>query len=142
MGACGWKSAWESLRAAVRCPKCGKIQKPTDTCKVKDCKADMRDIKSPFAALRFYDLRHQCVREMLEAEVPERVVREVVGHVDPAMTRHCSHPRLAAKRAAVEILSTVKAAPQPIPPEGGYDTNRVTKARLGHVEEESVGVGA
>jgi len=53
MGASGWKSAWGSLRSAVHCPKCGKIQKPAETCKVKDCKADMRGIKSQFAALRF-----------------------------------------------------------------------------------------
>lgn len=118
MGACGWKSAWESLRAAVRCPKCGKIQKPTDTCKVKDCKAEMQGVKSPFATLRFYDLRHQCVTEMLEAGVPEGVIRELVGHVDPAMTRHYSHPRMAAKRAAVEVLSAVTASPQSTLPEG------------------------
>ena len=56
--------------------------------RVKCRKADMRDIKSPFAVLRFYDLRHQCVTEMLEAGVPEGVVCEVVVHVDPATTRH------------------------------------------------------
>ena len=142
MGASGWKSAWKSLRSGVPCPKCSKIQKPTDTCKVKDCKADMRGIKSQFAALRFYDLRHQCITEMLEAGIPEGVVREVVGHVDPAMTRHYSHPRLAAKRAAVEALSTIKASPHPAQPEGGYVTNHVTKALPGRVEEEAVAASA
>jgi len=133
MGACGWKSAWESLRAAVRCPKCGKIQKPTGICKVKDCKADMRGIKSPFAALGFYELRHQCITEMLEAGVPEGVIREVVGYVDRAMTRHYSHPRMAAKWAAVGVLSTVKASSQPTLAEGGCVTNHVTKALPVHV---------
>ncbi len=71
------------------------------------------------ASLRYYDLRHQCVTEMLEAGIPEGVIREVVGHIDPAMTRHYSHPRLAAKRAAVEALSTIKPSPQPALPEGG-----------------------
>jgi len=76
------------------------------------------------AKLRSYDLRHQAITEMLEAGVPEGIIREVAGHVDPAMTRHYSHPRLAARRAAVEALVPVKTDRF----EGGYDTNRVTKA--------------
>jgi len=74
----GWRSAWRSLRKAAGMPK-----------------------------FRYYDLRHQCITEMLEAGIPEGVIREVAGHVDPAMTKHYSHPRLAARRAAVEALATV-----------------------------------
>ena len=74
--------------------------------------------------LRYYDLRHLCVTEMLEAGVPEGVIREVVGHVYPAMTRWYSHPRLAAKRAAVEVLSRSKEDSEGT----GYVTNHVTKA--------------
>jgi len=76
------------------------------------------------AKLRFYDLRHQAITEMLEAGVPEGVIWEVAGHVDPAMTRHYSHPRLAVRKAAVEALMPVKTD-QFV---GGYDTNHVTKA--------------
>jgi integrase len=57
MGKSGWRSAWRTLRAAVQCPKCGKFQQPSNTCRAKSCKADMRGLKSPFARLRFYDLR-------------------------------------------------------------------------------------
>jgi integrase len=85
-----WRSAWRSLRKAAGMPK-----------------------------RRYYDLRHQCVTEMLEAGVPEGVIREIAGHVDPAMTRHYSHPRIAARRAAVETLTTTQAA--------GYGTNHGTK---------------
>ena len=70
------------------------------------------------ANLRYYDLRPQRITEMLEAGVPEGVIREVAGHVDPAMTRHYLHPRLAARRAAVEVLATVKVSPQPAFPQG------------------------
>ena len=90
-----WRSAWRSLRKAAGMPQ-----------------------------LRYYDLRHLCVTEMLEAGVPEGVIREVVGHVDPAMTRWYSHPRLAAKRAAVEVLSRSKEDSEGT----GYVTNHVTKA--------------
>ena len=58
--------------------------------------------------LRFHDLRHQFVTEVCEAGVPESVIRELAGHVDPAMMRIYSHPRIAARRAAVETLCPVK----------------------------------
>lgn len=56
-----------------------------------------------------YDLRHQTITEMLEAGIPSAVIREVTGHVDPAMTRHYSHPGIAARRAAAEALMTIKS---------------------------------
>lgn len=90
----GWRSAWRSLRKAAGMPK-----------------------------LRYYDLRHLCVTEMLEEGVPEGVIREVAGHVDPEMTKLYSHPRLAARRAAVAVLSSIKPANS----EGVYVTNHVTK---------------
>ena len=55
--------------------------------------------------------------------MPEAVIRELAGHVDPQMMRIYSHPRLAAKRLAVEALATVKTGQS----EGGYVTNHVTK---------------
>jgi integrase len=89
----GWRSAWRSLRKAAGMPK-----------------------------LRYYDLRHQFVTELNEAGVPEGVIRELAGHVDPQMMRIYSHPRLAAKRLAVEALATVKTGQSE-----GYVTNHVTK---------------
>jgi len=103
-----WRSAWRSLRKEA----------------AEEDKGKGREEMPHLAKLRFYDLRHQAITEMLEAGIPEGVIREVAGHVDPAMTRHYSHPRLAARRAAVEALMTVKTNQF----EGGYDTNRVTKA--------------
>ncbi len=62
--------------------------------------------------------------------MPEGVIRELAGHVDPAMTRWYSHPRLAAKRAAVEALSAEPALPLEPVKRGGsggsYDTNHDT----------------
>ena len=90
----GWRKSWRNLRKAAGMPN-----------------------------FRYYDLRHLFVTELCEAGVPESVIRELAGHIDPAMTRHYSHPRMAARRAAVETLGTVKPAPF----EGGYVTNHVTK---------------
>jgi integrase len=94
-----WRSAWRTLRKTAGLPH-----------------------------LRYYALRHQAITEMLEAGVPEGVIREVAGHVDPAMTRWYSHPRLAAKRLAVEALSLGKSGPNDGILDGSYGTNHVTKA--------------
>jgi hypothetical protein len=63
---------------------------------------------------------------MLEGGIPAAVIREVTGHVDPAMTRHYWHPGIAARRAAAEALMTIKSGQF----EGGYVTNHVTKGLL------------
>ena len=109
-----WRSAWRTLRKDA----------------AKEDKDAGREAMPRLANLRFYDLRHQAITEMLEAGVPEGVIREVAGHVDPAMTRHYSHPRLAARRAAVETLMVTKTVQFP----GGYVTNHVTKALPGRVK--------
>jgi integrase len=94
-----WRSAWRTLRKTAGLPN-----------------------------LRYYSLRHQAITEMLEAGIPEGVIREVAGHVDPAMTRWYSHPRLAAKRLAVEALSVGKSEPNDGILAEGYVTKHVTKA--------------
>jgi len=102
-----WRSAWRTLRKEA----------------AKEDKEKGREAMPRLARLRFYDLRHQAITEMLEAGIPEGVIREVAGHVDPAMTRYYSHPRLAARRAAVEALMTAKTGQF----QGGYDTKHATK---------------
>jgi integrase len=130
MGRCGWRRAWRSLREEA-------------------AKADKEkgiEAMPKLACLRFYDLRHLFVTELCEAGIPEAVIRELAGHIDPDTTRHYSHPRLAARRAAVEVLATVKASPQSALGQGGYVTNHVTKAlpaaQEGSQVIEEVGRGA
>ena len=114
----GWRSAWRSLRKAA-----------AEGDKGKGLEGIPR-----LAKLRFYDLRHQFVTELCEAGVPESVIRELAGHVDPQMMRIYSHPRVAARRAAVEALATVKTGQF----EGGYGTNHVTKLLPAEVEAGQV----
>ena len=60
---------------------------------------------------RFHDLRHQCVTELAEGNVPEQVILSVAGHVSRRMLEHYSHIRTEAKRAALESLRpTIPAA--------------------------------
>jgi len=118
MGHGGWRSAWRSLRKAA-----------AESEQEKGIEAMPR-----LAVLRFYDLRHQFVTELCEAGVPESVIRELAGHVDPAMMRVYSHPRLAARRAAVQTLGMVKPGQDGGQLQGGYVTKRVTKQLPAKVE--------
>jgi Phage integrase family len=99
-------------------------------------KEKAREAIPKLARLCFYDLRHQAITEMLEAGTPEGVIREVAGHVDPAMARNYSHPSLAARKAAVEALSIAGQSPTRAELEAGYVTSCVTKA-LPEVSEAS-----
>jgi integrase len=114
MGPSGWKTAWHSL-----CREAGKANKK-------------REIEeSPrLTNLRFYDLRHLAITLMLENGVPEGIIRDVAGHIDPAMTRHYSHPRLAARRAAVETITIRSSGENQAAVQGSYVTNHVTKRLL------------
>jgi integrase len=104
-----WRTSWRALTRAVECPKCKRLQQPTEQCKNPECKADMRGIKSPLAGLRFHYLRHQCITELLEAGAPEAAVTSIAGHVSRKMMEHYSHVRMEAKRKAVDWLTPVVA---------------------------------
>ena len=57
--------------------------------------------------LRFHDLRHQCITELLEGGAPEAAVLSIAGHVSRKMMEHYSHVRTEAKRKAVDGLTPV-----------------------------------
>jgi integrase len=59
--------------------------------------------------LRFHDLRHQCITELLEGGAPEAAVLSIAGHVSRKMMKHYSQIRLEAKRKALEGLTPVVA---------------------------------
>jgi integrase len=59
--------------------------------------------------LRFHDLRHQCITELLEGGAPEAAVLGIAGHVSRKMMEHYSHVRMEAKRKALEGLTPVVA---------------------------------
>jgi integrase len=63
--------------------------------------------------LRFHDLRHQCITELLEGGAPEAAVLSIAGHVSRKMMEHYSHIRMDAKRKALEGLLPVVIATEP-----------------------------
>ena len=57
---------------------------------------------------RLHDLRHTAATKMAEAGVPESTMLALMGHMSRAMLERYSHVRMAAKRDAVEALTTVR----------------------------------
>ena len=115
----GWRTAWRNLTRAISCPACGKLQKPVTICVNKTCKADLREVTSPTAGLRFHALRHRAITELAEGQASEQTIRSIAGHVSTKMLEQYSHIRLDAKRTALDALSQGKGT-------GGYGTNNDT----------------
>jgi hypothetical protein len=130
-----WRSAWRRLTTAIECPSCGEFQNPGDECRNKDCKADLRKVKSSTAGLRFHDLRHHAITELAESQASDQTIMAIAGHVSPRMLAHYSHVRLDAKRNALDALSQTgwnrASAHQPETQnsedeQGSYDTTNDT----------------
>jgi integrase len=64
---------------------------------------------------RLHDLRHTAATKMAEAGVPETTMLALMGHMSRAMLERYSHIRMAAKREAVEVLSTTRTKKDGVP---------------------------
>jgi integrase len=53
---------------------------------------------------RWHDHRHTLITELAESGVGDQTIRDIAGHVSPAMQKHYSHVRIKAKREAMESL--------------------------------------
>ena len=123
-----WRTAWRNLTRLVQCPACGRQQGPSAMCGNKECKADLKKVKSPIAGLRFHDLRHHAITELAESQASDSTVMAIAGHVSPKMLAHYSHVRLQAKRTALDSLASKQAERANSGGETkGYDTNHDTK---------------
>jgi integrase len=99
-----WRTAWRKLTRTIQCPTCGQLQNPGETCRNKNCHADIRKVRSSIAGLRFHDLRHHAITELAESQTSEQTIMAIAGHVSQKMLAHYSHVRLEAKRTALEAL--------------------------------------
>jgi integrase len=62
--------------------------------------------KAGMKGFRFHDLRHQAITEMAETNVSDATLMSIAGHLSRRMLEHYSHIRMAAKREAVDSLSS------------------------------------
>ncbi len=104
-----WRTAWHNVTSAVECPKCGRRQAATGSCRNADCKAGLRGIINPLVGLRFHDLRHSAATKMLENGVPIATVAQVLGWSASTairMAKRYGHIRPEAQRQALESIAT------------------------------------
>jgi integrase len=116
-----WRTAWRKLTRVVQCPACALLQNPGEKCCNEKCRADIHELKSPLAGLRFHDLRHHAITELAESQASDQTVMAIAGHVSQKMLAHYSHVRLDAKRHALDALSDGGSA-------RGYGTKHDTNA--------------
>jgi integrase len=140
-----FRTAWRNLTRAIQCPSCGTLQRPGDVCIAKNCRGDIKDIKSPLAGLRFHDLRHHAITELAESQVSDQAIMAIAGHVSPRMLARHSHVRTEARRQAVSALSAKASTSRFWGGKGvSYDTRNDTKrgeceAQFPEVVENMVG---
>ena len=128
-----WRTAWRNLTQVIECPACGRLQSPANTCCNDECNVDIHEVKSSLAGLRFHDLRHHAITELAESQTSDQTIMAIAGHVSPKMVAHYSHVRLAAKRAALDILAGPRLAGSSADAkQGGNVTNHVTNGTNPH----------
>jgi integrase len=62
--------------------------------------------KAGLPGLRFHDLRHTFITQMVERGVPLGVIQTFVGHMSARMVNHYTHISSGAARNAVELLDS------------------------------------
>lgn len=84
----------------------------------------------------FHSLRHTFVSLCREANAPLSVVEAIVGHSNPAMTRHYTHTGEAAALAAVASLPSLLGAEAPKTPDAPSPRSMVDAAAIRTIAEQ------
>ena len=106
-----WRTAWRNVTRRVECPACARPQNPGAVCTNRECKADLREVKSLLAGLRFHDLRHTAVTKLLENGVPFAVVAQIMGWAASTamrMLKRYGHIRPEVQRRALDGITTAE----------------------------------
>lgn len=94
-----------------------KIQAHFRECKIKTWMRDTgKDGKRAVIEVGFHSLRHSFVSLCRESNAPLAVVESIVGHSNPAMTRHYTHVGTLAAGRAVAALPSVMGEAKPEAP--------------------------
>ncbi len=83
-----WRTAWRTATRTVKCPKSGQRQYSAESYGNPECMADISDLRSPLAGLRFHDLRHPCITKLAEGQASEQTIMAISGHVSRMMLEH------------------------------------------------------
>jgi integrase len=104
--------------------------------------------KRAVVAIGFHSLRHSFVSLCREANAPLAVVESIVGHSNPAMTRHYTHTSEAEAMKAVAALPSItgkrkaKAEREPLPDWAVELIETLTSKNAGKIKVELLKGGA
>jgi integrase len=110
--------SWLTVRIRKHFESCGIQTHQPDTGYIikKNAKGKKRKIstgKRAVVEVGFHSFRHSFVSLCREANAPLAVVEAIVGHSNPAMTRHYTHVGELAATQAVAALPALLVPPQP-----------------------------
>jgi integrase len=103
-----WRTAWRSLRkeTAKRAGDYAVQAAMKDGAPAEAAELERKKAEAPFAGLRFHDLRHSAITKLAESGASDQTIMSLAGHLDRKMLEHYSHIRNAAKRKAVDSISS------------------------------------
>jgi integrase len=105
------------------------VQRHFESCGIRAHKAGTgTNGKRAVVEVGFHSLRHTFVSLCRESNAPLAVVESIVGHSNPAMTRHYTHVGELAAGRAVAALPSIMGNDVPAAPETKPEENR-SKAR-------------
>lgn len=108
-----WRTAWRSLvrEAARQAGRNAASAALASGRTLAEAIAVWRSAARPLRGMRFHDLRHQAITELAETGAPDATLMAVAGHLSREMLEHYSHVRMAAKREALEKLTSGLISP-------------------------------
>ncbi len=103
-----WRTAWRALvKAAARRAGSEAAREAVQAGRGwRAARADWKRAAAPFRGLRFHDLRHCAITKLAESEASDQTIMSIAGHLDRSMLEHYSHIRVAARRKAVEAITS------------------------------------
>jgi len=105
-----------ALYASSVCAVTDRVQHHLKTCGITLHKPGTgKDGKRAVIEVGFHSLRHTFVSLCRESNAPLAVVESIVGHSNPAMTRHYTHVGELAAGRAVALLPSVMSEAKPEP---------------------------
>lgn len=101
------KANWHIFPGRIGKPTTGN-KRPFDPTKpITSIKSAWQNVKERANVTgRFHDARHTLITELCESGAGDQTIMEIAGHVSPQMLKRYSHIRMAAKRKAIDAIST------------------------------------
>ena len=103
-----WRTGWRSLvKAAARRAGREAAREAVQAGRGwRAARSAWKRAAAPLTGLRFHDLRHTCITKLAEGAASDQTIMALAGHLDRSMLEHYSHARAAAKRKAIDGITS------------------------------------